>query len=210
MMKAVIYARVSSTTDRQSTDRQVIDLTDYAVRNGYEIQKVFEEHISGYKKNTDRPVLSECLEYAESESVDIVLCSELSRLGRNCDEVLKNVLHCKDIRLNLFFQKENLTILNADGSDNPYVNIMIAVLGTAAQLERENIKFRLNSGRAKYVAEGGRLGRPVGTKKSSERLSEDYPKVVRELKKGTSIRRTAKLCDVSAFTVQKVKKALAL
>ena len=209
-MKSVIYARVSSTTDRQSTDRQVIDLTDYAIRNGYEIQKVFEEHISGYKKNTDRPVLSECLDYAESESVDIVLCSELSRLGRNCDEVLKNVLRCKDIRLNLFFQKENLTIFNTDGSENPYTNIMIAVLGTAAQLERENIKFRLNSGRAKYIAEGGRLGRPIGTKKTPEQLSQEYPKVVRELKKGTSVRRTAKLCDVSAFTVQKVKKALAL
>ena len=209
-MRAVIYARVSSTTDRQSTDRQVIDLTDFATKNNYKVVKVFEEHISGAKKNTERPVLLECLEFAESNSIDVVLCSELSRLGRNCDEVLKNVLRCKDTHINLYFQKENLSLFNSDGSENPYVNIMIAVLGTAAQLERDNIKFRLNSGRAKYIAEGGVLGRPVGTRKTPEQLSQEYPKVVRELKKGTSIRRTAKLCDVSNSTVQRVKKALGM
>lgn len=209
-MRAVIYARVSSTTDRQSTDRQVIDLTDFAIKNNYKVVKVFEEHISGAKKNTERPVLLECLEFAESNSIDVVLCSELSRLGRNCDEVLKNVLRCKDTHINLYFQKENLSLFNSDGSENPYVNIMIAVLGTAAQLERDNIKFRLNSGRAKYIAEGGVLGRPVGTRKTPEQLSQEYPKVVRELKKGTSIRRTAKLCDVSNSTVQRVKKALGI
>lgn len=209
-MRAVIYARVSSTNDRQNTDRQVIDLNDFASRNNYEVVKVFEEHISGAAKNTERPVLMECVDYAESNSIDIILCSELSRLGRNCDEVLKNVLHCKEVRLNLFFQKENLFLFQEDGTENPYSNIMIAVLGTAAQMERDNIKFRLNSGRARYIAEGGVLGRPVGTRKTPEQLSQEYPKVVRELKKGTSIRRTAKLCDVSNSTVQRVKKALGL
>ena len=208
MKKAVIYARVSSTNDRQSTDRQVADLTDYASKNDYEVVEVFEEHISGAKKNNERPVLMECLEYATANDVDIILCSELSRLGRNCDEVLKNVLHCKEVRLNLYFQKENLSLFNIDGSENPYSNIMIAVLGTAAQMERDSIKFRLNSGRAKYIAEGGVLGRPVGTKKTAEQLLKEYPKVVKELKKGTSLRRTAKLCDVSLSTVQRVKKAL--
>lgn len=207
-MKAVIYARVSSTNDRQSTDRQVTDLTEYASKNGYEIVKVFEEHISGAKKNNERPILMECLEYATANNVDIILCSELSRLGRNCDEVLKNVLHCKEVRLNLYFQKENLSLFNIDGSENPYSNIMIAVLGTAAQMERDSIKFRLNSGRAKYIAEGGVLGRPVGTKKTAEQLLREYPKVVKELKKGTSLRRAAKLCDVSLSTVQRVKKAI--
>lgn len=210
MKKAVIYARVSSTNDRQNTDRQVIDLNDFASRNHYEVVRVFEEHISGAKKNTERPVLMECLDYADSNAINIILCSELSRLGRNCDEVLKNVLRCKDTHINLYFQKENLSLFNSDGSENPYVNIMIAVLGTAAQLERDNIKFRLNSGRAKYIAEGGIVGRPVGTKKTSEQLRAEYPNVVKELRRGTSVRRTAKLCDVSNSTVQRVKKALGM
>ena len=61
---AVIYARVSSIGDRQSTDRQVKDLSDYAVYQKMEVRKVFEEHISGAKKNDERPVLCEAIKYA--------------------------------------------------------------------------------------------------------------------------------------------------
>ncbi len=72
-------------------------------------------------------------------------------------------------------------------------------------MERENIKFRLNSGRAKYIAEGGKLGRKVGSIKSSEKKQEEYKSVLKELRNGTSVRRTAKLCDVSVSTVQRLK-----
>lgn len=205
-MKAAIYARVSSLNERQSTDRQVLDLRNYAERNNIEVVKVYEEHISGAKRNEERPVLCECLDYCICNKVDILLISELSRLGRNVDEVLANVKKCKDNNLNIFFQKENLSILQADGTKNPFLNIFISVLGTCAEMERENIKFRLNSGRAKYITEGGKLGRKVGSVKSTEKKQEEYKHVLKELKKGTSVRRTAKLCDVSVSTVQRLKK----
>jgi len=50
MKKAIIYARVSSTTDRQNTERQVSSLNDFARANGYEVVKVFAEHISGQRR----------------------------------------------------------------------------------------------------------------------------------------------------------------
>lgn len=204
-MNAVIYARVSSTNDRQSTDRQVSDLNAYASKNDINVIRTFEEHISGAKRNEERPVLCECLDYCIENNVDTLLISELSRLGRNVDEVLANVKRCKDNNLNIYFQKENLSIFQADGTKNPFLNIFISVLGTCAEMERENIKFRLNSGRAKYIADGGKLGRKEGYRKSQEQKAEEYKNVLRELKKGTSIRRTAKLCDVSASTVQRLK-----
>lgn len=212
MKTAVIYARVSSVSDRQNTDRQVIDLKAYALDHHLEIRQIFEEHISGAKKNSERPVLCECLDYCVSQDIDIILCSELSRLGRSVYEVLDNVKFCRDHHINIYFQKEGITIFNSDGSENPYTAIMIAVLGTAAQLEREAIKFRLNSGRAAYIAKHGHegLGRPKGTGKTSEVLESQYRGVIKELKRGTSVRRTAKLCDVSTFTVQKVKKVFSL
>lgn len=212
MKAAVIYARVSSVSDRQSTDRQVIDMKAYALDNHLDIKKVFEEHISGAKKNAERPVLCECLDYCVNKGVDIILCSELSRLGRSVYEVLENVKFCRDHNINIFFQKEGVTIFNSDGSENPYTAIMIAVLGTAAQLEREAIKYRLNSGRAAYIATHGHegLGRPKGSGKSKETLEAEYKHVIKELRRGTSVRRTAKLCDVSTFTVQKLKKEFAL
>ena len=73
-------------------------------------------------------------------------------------------------------------------------------------MERENIKYRLNSGRDKYIADGGKLGRKVGYRKPTEKKEEEYKNVLKELRKGTSVRRTAKLCDVSASTVQRIKK----
>ncbi len=209
-MKAVIYARVSSTNDRQSTNRQVLDLTTYADNNGMEIVKVYEEHISGAKKNEERPVLCDCLDYCISNRIDTLLISELSRLGRNVDEVLANVKLCKDNSLNIHFQKENLAIFQPDGSKNPFLNIFISVLGTCAEMERENIRFRLNSGRQKYIAEGGKRGRKEGYRKPHEKKAEEYKHVIKELKRGTSIRKVAKLHDVSVSTVQRLKAEFGL
>ena len=70
MATAVIYARVSSMGDRQSTSRQVADLTEYAIRNGLEVVEVYEEHISGAKRNEERAVLCECLNYAVTNNVE--------------------------------------------------------------------------------------------------------------------------------------------
>lgn len=205
-MEAVIYARVSSVTDRQSTDRQVVDLRSYANTNNMNIVKVFEEHISGVKKNEERPILCECLDFCVTKNIDILLISELSRLGRNVDEVLANVKFCKDHDLNIYFQKENLSIFQSDGSKNPFLNIFISVLGTCAEMERESISFRLNSGRAQYIANGGKLGRKTGSTKSREKKKDEYKEVISLLRKGISIRNVAKLTEKSISTVQRVKK----
>ena len=129
---AVIYARVSSTGERQSTARQVADLTHYAASNSMTISEIFEEHISGAVKNEERPVLCQCLDFCIGNNIDTLLISELSRLGRNVDEVLANVKRCKDQGLNIYFQKESLSIFQPDGSKNPFLNIFISVLGTCA------------------------------------------------------------------------------
>ena len=206
MVTAVIYARVSSTGERQSTSRQVADLTDYAIRNGLEVLKIYEEHISGAKRNEERAVLTECINYAVGNRIDTVLFSELSRCGRAVWEVLDTIRTLKSNSINAYFQKEGLSLFSADGKENPYLAVMVSVLGVCAQLERENITYRLNSGRAKYIADGGKLGRKIGSVKSRERKQEEYAKVIRSLKAGKSIRDTAAICGVSVSTVQRVKK----
>ena len=205
-MKAAIYARVSSVGDRQDTTRQIRDLEKYALDNSIDIVKSFEEHISGAKKTKDRPVLTECLNYCFNNNVDILLISELSRLGRNVDDVLANVQLCKEHHLNVYFQKEQLSIFNSDGKEHPFLTIFIAVLGTCAEMERENIKYRLNSGKEKYIAEGGKVGRKAGWTKSDEKLQEQYASVIKQLKKGYPIRLVAKSEGVGVSTVQRMKK----
>jgi DNA invertase Pin-like site-specific DNA recombinase len=205
-MQAVIYARVSSVGDRQDTTRQLRDLEKYAGDHSLTVVKTFEEHISGAKKTKDRPILTECLDYCFSNNIDTLLISELSRLGRNVDDVLANVQRCKEHHLNVYFQKEQLSIFNADGKEHPFLTIFIAVLGTCAEMERENIKFRLNSGREKYIAEGGKLGRKEGYKKSDEKLREEYAGVIKQLRKGYPIRMVAKNEGVGVSTVQRIKR----
>ena len=206
MKTSVIYARVSSVGDRQSTARQVADLTQYATTNGMTINEIFEEHISGAVKNEERPVLCECLDYCIANGINTLLISELSRLGRNVDEVLANVKRCKDNNLNIYFQKENISIFQADGSKNPFLNIFVSVLGTCAEMEREAIKFRLDSGLKRYREQGGKVGRKVGSIKTKEQKQEEYAKVLRCLKQGKSIRDTSVLCGVSVSTVFRVKR----
>ena len=210
MATAVIYARVSSSGERQSTSRQVADLTNYANRNGLEVVGVYDKHISGAKRNEERAVLTECIDYAVTNAVDVVLYSELSRCGRAVWEVLDTIRTLKDNGINAYFQKEGLSLFSADGKENPYLAVMVSVLGVCAQMERENITYRLISGRAKYIADGGKLGRRVGSVKSKERKQEEYGKVIRSLKQGKSIRDTAAICSVSISTVQRVKKEFAI
>ena len=205
MKTAVIYARVSSIGDRQSTTRQIEDLTRYAKYSELKIVRIFEEHISGAKKNSERPVLSEAFDYVKANKISYVLISELSRLGRNTFEVLTIVKEMIDAGINIYFQKEQFSLLDEDRKPSLFAPIMIATLSTCAQLERENIQFRLESGRKLYVEHGGRLGRKVGSTKSLENKKEEYRNVLRELRRGTSVRRTAKLCDISASTVMRLK-----
>ena len=209
-MKSVIYARVSSITERQSTQRQVNDLKDYATYAKMEVVKVFEEKISGAKKNAERPILQQALEYCKAEQVDMLLVSELSRLGRNSFEVLETIKGLVDAKINLYLQKEKITLLDDNGEPSIFAPIMLATLSTCAQLERENIKFRLNSGRNQYIARGGKLGRKVGSVKTKEQKKEEYGEVISLLKKGYSIRNIAKLCHVSNSTIQRVKKEFQL
>ena len=215
MKTAIIYARVSSSgslESRQSTERQVIDLTDYANRNSMTISKTFEEHISGAKRNEERAVLTECIEYAISNRVDVVLFSELSRCGRAVWEVLDTIRTLKDNGINAYFQKEGLSLFSADGRESMYLPVILSVLCVCSQIERENLIFRLRSGRKVYVdknlATTGKsgLGRKVGYRKPVETKKEEYKETLKLLKAGYPIRKVAKLTDVSESTVKRLKK----
>lgn len=194
--RAIIYARVSSTgtvEGRQSTDRQVADLSRYAQSNDMEVIRVFEEHISGAKRTEERPVLLEALEFAKSESIDMILLSELSRLGRSVYEIQAIVKELVDNKINAYFQKENICLFNSDGSQSIVTPILITVLGACAQLERENIAYRLSSGRKNAIDRGVRMGRKEGSKKSVEVKEKEYSEIIKRLRRGD------KMTDIAAW-----------
>lgn len=209
-MKAIIYTRTSSTTDRQNNDRQIADLAKYAATNGIEVVETFNEKISGAKRNEERAVLMACLQFAEANSIDIILCSELSRFGRAIWEVLAAIKYCVDRRVNVYFQKENLRILNENGEVDAVMAIYISCLGFCAERERENIAYRLNSGRRLAIERGVKMGRKQGSVKSHEQKAEQYKDVIKCLKRGYSVASTYAICKdkvkCSISTIKRIKQ----
>ena len=164
MKTAVIYARVSSTGDRQTTERQVADLKRYIDLNEMELIKVYEEKMSGAKEN--RPVLTECVEFCVSNRIHTLCVSEISRLGRSTKIVVNTLDELTKAGVNVYIQNLPLCTLNENGEPNPIAKMITAVLSSFAEVERDNIKYRLNSGRELAKAKGVKMGRKVGSKKN--------------------------------------------
>ena len=202
---AVIYARVSSNNDRQDTSRQIKDLENYAKLQNIEIVNIYEEHISGAKKIEERQILGECLEYCKRESVNFLLLSELSRLGRSTLQVLRSLEMLHESKVSVYIQNLGLYTLQPNGEVNPIASIMVTVLAEMANIERSNIQYRLNSGRANYISNGGKLGRKTGSTKTEEKKKEEYKDTIALLKKGYSVRNVAKLQSIGISTVQRIK-----
>ena len=205
--KAVIYARVSSTGDRQDTKRQVEDLTRYAAVVGLTPVAVYEEKASGAKR--DREVLADCLEFLKGGGAGNLLVTEISRLGRSVRQVVDIVDDLTKLGINIYIQQQRCCTLKPDGTPDPMTTVMISMFGAFAEMERAAIVDRLQSGRRIAKALGKvKFGRPEGSKLSDEEIIKKYPKAVKRLKNGQTVRDIAKLENISTKTVQKVKKAM--
>lgn len=205
--KAVIYARVSSVGERQDTARQVADLTAYAAAAGLDIVASYEEKASGAK--LDREVLADCLEFLKGGGADVLLVTEISRLGRTVRQVVDIVDDLTKAGINIHILQQGCSTLKPDGTPDPMTTVMITMFGAFAEMERTAIVDRLQSGRRVAKASGKvRFGRPQGSKQTDEEIIKKYPKVVKRLKNGQTVRDIAKLEGFSTKTVQKVKKAL--
>lgn len=204
-MKVFIYSRIS--TVKQSYVRQTEELSDYAKSQNYEVVGVYEEVISGFKKNVDRPELSRMITDLKENGIKKVLVWEISRLGRTVDQVSSTITRFNEMGISLFIKMNNIeTLIN--GKVNPMTTFMINILLSVSEMEKNIIMERMNSGRKAYVKNGGRLGRPDNTKMKKEEVLSKHSDIVKFLKGGQSIRNTAKLTSKGISTVQRVKGLL--
>lgn len=206
-MKVVIYSRVS--TNSQDYTRQTEELREFSCKMDFDVVEVFEEVISGGKKNVERPELARMIDFVKSNDIDKVLCWELSRLGRNSVEVLKTINLLNEHRISLYIKNHNLETLTENGEVNPMSQFMIQILTSVSEMERTTIRQRVKSGYEKYLRNGGKVGRKKGYRKDDETFLTENKDVSKLLKQGFSIRKTMKLTDKSSGTVQKVKRLMA-
>ena len=208
MVKTVIFARVS--TSSQEYERQVNELMALANGNAWSVEAVFAEKVSGAKSNSERAELIRMVNYIENNHIDKVLVSELSRLGRDTLQVLEVIEMLNSIGISLYIQNYNIETLTKEGKVNAMSQFLITILAEVARMERKTIRERVESGYKNFRANGGKVGRKVGSTKSKERKQQEYAKVIRSLRAGKSIRDTALICSVSISTVQRIKKEFEL
>ena len=208
MKKVVIYARVSSNNGSQDYQRQINDLATYASTNGMSVEAVFAEKVSGAKKNQDRAELLNMIEFVNNSSVEAVLVSELSRLGRDTLEVLKAIEILNQNKISLYIQNYNIETLTPNKEINPMSQFLITILAEVARMERKTIRERIASGYDNYRATGGKVGRKVGYMKSDEAIKEQYVEDIKLLRKGYSLRNISKITGTSINTLRKVKNIL--
>ena len=207
MKTGIIYSRVS--TDRQETDRQQNELLTYAKNNGIEVVQIFEDTTSGKTAAKNRTAAKQMFAYIEAERVDIVLVSEISRLGRSAIDVQKNIdTIVFQLNKELYIFQQSLSSHTKAGKVNSTFKLITDVLCNVAQMETEILSERIKSGLKEAKRKGKTLGRKVGSVKSSATLLKEYKQVVKQLNQGQSIRNTAKICGVSKATVSKVKAAI--
>jgi DNA invertase Pin-like site-specific DNA recombinase len=205
-MNVVLLCRVS--TNHQDYNRQTNELTEYCNRQGWNIEKVFANKVSGAKKLEERTEIVEMISYVRAHDIDKVVVLEISRLGRNTLEALKVIQMLNEEGICLYVKNYNLeTIIN--GKINPVASLICTILLEIASMERLTIAERMTSGRNQYIARcretGKKMGRPSTYHKSTDAYKEQYTKELGLIRKGVSLRNIEKLTGTSMKTLQKVR-----
>lgn len=204
MENAIIISRCSSNDQRQDVYRQQQELlSTYGTQ--YNIVKEFTYYKSGTKNDE---VNAEILEFAIKNNVNHIIALEISRISRKISSFALFLEKCNDNKINIIIDNFKLHTLLPTGEKNGMVQTMLSIASTFANLELSLISERLNSGRAKYIRDGGKLGRKVGSEKDTKKLITEHADIVKFLKQGQSIRNTMKLTGKSSGTVQKIKKLI--
>ena len=206
MDKICIFARVS--TCIQDYDRQVNELTSLAQRNGWSVEAVFSEKISGAKKNSERKELSRMVDYVQAHHISKVAVTELSRLGRDTLQVLEVIEQFNSLGISLYIHNYGIEKLTENGEVNPISQFLITILAEVARMERKTIRERVESGYKNFRANGGKVGRKEGYRKSNDDMKVQYAEEIRLLRKGISLRNISKITGTSVNTIRKCQSLI--
>jgi DNA invertase Pin-like site-specific DNA recombinase len=204
MENAIIISRCSTNESRQDVTRQSEELrAKYGSQ--YAIVKEFTYYKSGTKNDS---VNAEILAYAIENDVQHIIAIEISRISRKISSFALFLEQCNENGINIIIDNFKLHTLLPSGEKNAMVQTMLSIASTFASMELSLISSRLNSGREKYIKNGGKLGRKAGSVKTDKEVLAQHSDVVKYLKQGQSVRNTMKLCEKSSGTIQKVKRIL--
>ena len=193
----VKYNRLSSLS--QTGNRLTDDKTQYDL--------VLLDRVSGSVSFKERPKGQELTKLVEQGKISELWVEEFSRLGRNTGDVIKTLEWLDEMKVNVIVRNIGLQS-RPNGVKNPIWKMISSVMSSLYEMELENIKERTMVGRKVYVQNGGRLGRPEGTKETEKDFLEkpQTKEIIKNLKKGLTIKDICKIVDCSNKTIIKTKR----
>jgi DNA invertase Pin-like site-specific DNA recombinase len=194
----MIYGYIRVSTDRQTVENQRFEINRFCGEKSMAVNKWIEETISGVKTVQERK-LGKLLK--KMKSGDILICSELSRLGRNLLMIMAVLNDCMNRDIQVWTIKDNYRL----GSD---INskVLAFAFGLSAEIERNLISQRTKEALARKRAEGVILGRPKGRKSKVKKLTGKEAEIKNMLAKRISKSAIARILGVHRLTVAEFVK----
>lgn len=185
------YIRVSS--DKQTVENQRFEIENFAQQNNFKIDGWIEETISG-TKNYDKRELGKLLNKVKKD--DLIICAELSRLGRNLFMIMEILNICMTKECKVWTIKDNYRL-----GEDIQSKVLAFAFGLSAEIERNLISQRTKEALARKRSEGVVLGRPKGRKSSHLKLTgkEETIRVLRQ--QNVSKSEIARIFGVHRMTV---------
>lgn len=194
--RTVLYLRVSK--DDQTSDNQLLQLEELAVRRGWTIAGIYQDDaISGEKERDERPDLDRLLKDAARRRFDRLLCWSVDRMGRSAGNVMMNIAELNNLGIEQFYHLQGMDTSNA------YGKAMVGMAAVFAELELSIIKERIHAGLDRARAEGKKLGRKPLTAQQIDLVIALW----NDPKKQRSMREVAEEAGVSKGSVHKILHA---
>lgn len=189
----MIYGYIRVSTDKQTVENQRFEINQFCERQEILVYKWIEETISGSKDVNERK-LGKLLK--KMKRGDILICSELSRLGRNLLMIMGVLNECMNRDIQVWTIKDNYRL----GSD---INskVLAFAFGLSAEIERNLISQRTKEALARKKAEGVVLGRPKGSKSAKTKLTGQEKRIKELLDKRVSYSAIGRILGVHRLTV---------
>ena len=189
--RIAIYARVS--TDKQSTENQLLELRTLCTKLGYTIvQEYTDNGISGAKSRNERPAVDLLLKDATRRKFDMVMCWSIDRLGRSLQNLVEILNELQALKIDLYFQQQGMD------TSTPSGRMIFSVFGAIGEFERNLIRERVLAGQQRAKANGVKLGRP-------SKMNDGMKSAVKLLReKGMGIKQIARELQIGVGTVYSV------
>ena len=189
----MIYGYIRVSTDKQNVENQRFEIENHCKERGMIVNAWIEETISGTKK-IDQRKLGNLLNKLKKD--DILICAELSRLGRNMFMIMSILNYCMEKEIKVWTIKDNYRL-----GDDLTSKVLAFAFGLSAEIERNLISQRTKEALVKKRAEGIVLGRPKGRKSSYYKLSGRDNMIKELLNKGIPKVQIARILNVHRNTL---------